>query len=599
MKKTIKSVFDSFKFSFSMAWAASKMMTIIRMLLIIIEAVIPVLISWLGKLIVDLLTNGVITNSFHRNRIELLILLLILVVLGFSSVILRKVRDNIESMHIDLINFQIDKGIMEKSARLDLSYFDNPKLYNEINIVSRDKAFLQKLIWNTSSLIQAIVSLVSSLILLIGLHWSCSLIVAVLCFPDAIIDQKLRKRIYNNSNEMMLDERRFKYLYKLFFEKESCKEMRLYHLKDYLIDKYIHIRENWHNERMKFVKKRGEIRTFTSMISAAGFICIEIFAGIKVIMGRMTLGNYTFYTGLFSNAISSMDTLIRSVLNICDADMRVRHHLNFMGLKENVYPCGEGKIVGVPTIEFCNVSFKYPNTDMYVLKNVSFKIKPCEKVAIVGLNGAGKTTLTKLLMRFYEPTSGQILLNNRDIHEYSESEIKQLYSAVFQDFAKYSLTVRETVAMSDINALNDTERLKDACKKSGASDFVEKWENGYDTYLTKRFNSDGEELSGGQWQKIVLASAFFRDSRVLVLDEPTASLDPKAEYEIFEQFTSLIRDKSAILISHRLSSVVMVDKIIVLKDHEIAEIGSHQELMTLDGVYAKLFKMQAQKYMDK
>lgn len=598
MKKITKSVFASFKFSFAMAWSASKAMTIIRMLMIVVEAVIPVVVSWICKLIVDVLTNGVATNSLNENRTKLVVLLLALVVFGISSILIRKVRENMESMHIDLINFQIDTGIMEKSARLDLSYFDNPKLYNEINIVSRDKAFLEKLIWNTSGLIYGIIGLVSSMVLLAGLHWSCTLLVALLCLPDAIIDQKLRKRIYNNSNEVMLDERKFKYLYKLFFEKESCKEVRLYHLKEYLIGKYIRIREDWHNKRMKFVKKRGGIRIFTSMISAAGFICIEIFAGIKVIMGAMTLGNYTFYTGLFSNAISSMDALIRSILSIYDADMRVHHHMNFMSLKENVYPCGDGKIEGVPTIEFRNVSFKYPNTDMYVLEDVSFTIQPCEKVAIVGLNGAGKTTLTKLLMRFYEPTSGQILLNNRDIHEYSESEIKKLYSAVFQDFAKYSLTVREAVAMSDIAAQDDTERIRRACKKSGANEFVEQWENDYDTYLTKKFDRDGEELSGGQWQKIVLASAFFRDSRILVLDEPTASLDPKAEYEIFEQFTSLIRDKSAIVISHRLSSVVMVDKILVLQDHKIAESGSHQELMQLDGVYAKLFKMQAQKYVE-
>lgn len=599
MKKMLISVFTSFKFSFSMAWEASKLMTIVRMLMIIVEAVIPTVIAWIGKLIVDLLTNEINSNNLRANIGNLVKQLLVLAAFSILSIIIRKVRENIESMHIDLINFQIDTEIMEKAAKLDLSFFDSPKLYNEINIVSRDKAFLQKLIWNSTSLIYGVIGLVSSIVLLAGLHWSCSLIVAVLCLPDAFIDQKLRKRIYNNSNELMQDERKAKYLYKIFFEKDSCKEVRLYHLKEYLITKYIEIKDNWHNNRMRFVKKRGRMRTFTSVISAAGFICIEIFAGVKVIMGAMTLGNYTFYTGLFSNAISSMDNLIRSLLNIYDADMRVHHHMNFMSLKENVYPCGDAVIEGVPTIEFRNVSFKYPNTDVYVLEDVSFSIKPCEKIAIAGLNGAGKTTLTKLLMRFYEPTSGQILLNGKDIHEYAESEIKHLYSAVFQDYAKYALTVREAVAMSDIEAQGDTERIRKACEQSGAGEFIDQWEKGYDTYLTKKFDNDGEELSGGQWQKIALASAFFRDSRVLVLDEPTASLDPKAEYEIFEQFTSLIKDKSAIIISHRLSSVVMVDKILVLQDHKIAESGSHNELMDAGGVYAKLFKLQAQKYIEK
>lgn len=598
MKNSIKTLIKSFRFSFAMAWKASKAMTIFRTVVIILEAVIPAVVAWIGKLIVDLIVNGVQTHSFAENRAHLLQYLAVLAAVSIFSIILNKIRENIESMHVDLINYEIDMQIMEKAARLDLSYFDNPKLYNEINIVNKDKAFLQKLVWNTTGVIYAVVGLCSSMVLLVGLHWSCALLVAALCLPDALIDQKLRKTIYKNSNELMLDERKFKYLYKLFFEKNFCKEVRLFHLKDYLIGRYLKVREDWHKKRMKLVKKRGVVRIFTSMIATVGFIGIQIFAGIKVIMGSLTLGNYTLYTGLFSNAISAMDRLIYSILNIYDSDMRIQHHLNFMNLKENVYPCGDGKIEGVPIIEFRNVSFKYPHTDVYVLEDVSFIINPCEKVAIVGLNGAGKTTLTKLLMRFYEPTSGQILINNRDIHEYSESEIKKLYSAVFQDFAKYSLTVREAVAMSEIESQDDTERLKRACEKSGANEFIEKWENGYDTYLTKIFDRDGEELSGGQWQKIVLASAFFRDSRVLVLDEPTASLDPKAEYEIFEQFTSLIQDKSAVMISHRLSSVVTVDKILVLKDHRIVETGSHQELMNLDGVYAQLFKMQAQKYVE-
>lgn len=598
MKTKLGTFLKSFTFSFSMSWKASKAMTIIRMICIVVEAVIPTVLVWIGKLIVDLITEGISKNTFDANLKLLIIDLSALLLICVFSIFLRKIRESIESMHIDLINYEIEMGIMNKAAILDLSYFDNPKLYNDISNVMRERFFLQKLIWNTTSLVYAIIGLISSMILLMGLHPLCALIVVVLCLPDAIIDKRLRGSIYNKTNEITVDERRFKYLYKIFFDKYHCKEIRLYALKDFLIEKYIVIRDDWRSRRIKLVKKRSEVRICTSVISRIGFIAIQIFIGIKVILGVITLGNYTLYTGLFSNALNSMDSLITAILGIYDADLRVGRHLKFMSLKENVYPCGTKEIKGCPTIEFKNVSFKYPLTDYYVLEDVSFVIRPGEKIAIVGLNGAGKTTITKLMMRFYEPTSGQILIDGLDIHEYSDSSIKKLYSPVFQDFSEFSFSAKETIGMSNIDCINDEERLREACKKSGASEFIEQWEKGYETSLTKRFDEDGEELSGGQWQKIAIASAFFRDSEVMVLDEPTANLDPKAEYEMLEQFTTMIENKSAIIISHRLSSVVMMDKILVLSDHKIIEEGSHQALLDLNGVYAELFNLQAQKYVN-
>jgi ABC-type multidrug transport system fused ATPase/permease subunit len=249
-----------------------------------------------------------------------------------------------------------------------------------------------------------------------------------------------------------------------------------------------------------------------------------------------------------------------------------------------------------PYIEFINVSFKYPNTDSDILHNLNLTISPQEKIALVGLNGAGKSTIVKLLLRFYDPTEGQILIDGKDIREYDLVNIRKIFGVVFQDFSSYAFTVRENIGMSDYENLNDENRIKYAAEMSSAYEFIKNWEKGFDTYLTKQFEMDGHELSGGEWQKIALSRAFFKEASIMILDEPSSNLDPEAEYQVFEHFANLCKDKGAIFISHRLSTIVMTDRILVLENGKIIESGSHNELMKINGKYAYLFNLQAEKY---
>ena len=250
-----------------------------------------------------------------------------------------------------------------------------------------------------------------------------------------------------------------------------------------------------------------------------------------------------------------------------------------------------------PCIEFCDVSFHYPNSGQNVLEHCSFKLRWDECVGLVGLNGSGKSTLVKLLCRFYDPTEGKILLDGVDYREYDIHALRALFGVLFQDYVKYSLSLRENVALADVTRMKDDASIINACRKSRASEFIESWEKGLEENMTRRFDPEGRELSGGQWQRISLARAFFKDAPIVLLDEPSAALDPVAENTIFQDFYRLSKNKSSVLISHRLSNIVLADRILVLEDGHIIEQGSHEELMKRNGRYARLFSLQAQKYL--
>ena len=245
-----------------------------------------------------------------------------------------------------------------------------------------------------------------------------------------------------------------------------------------------------------------------------------------------------------------------------------------------------------------NVSFKYPGADKHVLKDINFKINPGETVVLVGLNGAGKTTLIKLLTRLYDPTEGVILLDGKDIRTYNVKDLYSLFGIIFQDFGRYAFTVKENISFGNINAELDFERMKEAARQSGADVFIEKYPSGYETPLTRYFEDNGAELSIGQWQKLAIARAFYSNADILILDEPTASLDPMAEQEIFNQFDELRNGKTSIFVSHRLSSATTASKIIVLENGQVIEIGSHEELMKKQEKYYTLFSTQAKRYIE-
>jgi ABC-type multidrug transport system fused ATPase/permease subunit len=323
---------------------------------------------------------------------------------------------------------------------------------------------------------------------------------------------------------------------------------------------------------------------------------------MHVFSGEIKIGDYNLYTGALGAITTAVNTIIGLSAGIYEGTLFIDNLISFMNEKQTVVPLTETPEVlhrnTSHTIEFQNVSFRYPGTTRDVIKNVNLTIRPGDTVVLVGLNGAGKTTLIKLLTRLYDPTEGRILLDGKDIREYDPKEVYAMFGIIFQDFGKYAFSVTENISFGEINKTPDLERIKEAATQSGADEYIEKLPDGYNTPLMRIFEENGIELSIGQWQKLAVSRAFYSDSDILILDEPTASLDPMAEQDIFNQFDRLRSDKTTIFVSHRLSSATVATKIVVLEYGEVIECGDHKSLMAKKGRYYELFSTQAKRYMD-
>ncbi|NLE83153.1 MAG: ABC transporter ATP-binding protein, partial [Chloroflexi bacterium] len=334
------------------------------------------------------------------------------------------------------------------------------------------------------------------------------------------------------------------------------------------------------------------------MLSNLAYYGSYIWVIVRTITQVITLGDMTMFLSVFRQSQRSVQSLLESFSRLYENNLYLDNLLDFLAIEPALESPENGLIAPTPIrdgIRFENVSFMYPGSSRYVLKNINLYIKPGESIALVGLNGAGKTTLIKLLTRLYDPTEGRITLDGIDLREYDMKSLHQRFGVIFQDYVRYQFTVRENIGFGQIEDLDNQERIEDAADKGGADEVVAELPDSYDTVLGRRWNR-GQELSGGQWQKIALSRAFMRKAEVLILDEPTSALDAEAEYEIFLRFRELMEGRVAVLISHRFSTVRMADRIVVLQEGRIVELGSHQELMSRNQAYAHLFNLQAEGY---
>lgn len=335
----------------------------------------------------------------------------------------------------------------------------------------------------------------------------------------------------------------------------------------------------------------------THAVTYSGIVAMIILSVSSVLYGTMAIGTLAMYIGLAQTNGENFAAIIEDLA--CQIEIDVPHviqYMDFLKYENTIRDDGRERIPMFPDIEFRNVCFQYPGNEDCTIKNLNLKIKGGNKIALIGVNGAGKTTIIKLLLRFYEPQSGEILLGGKSIKCYPLEELHNMFGVCFQDVNHYSLSLRENIAISDIRRKSDDEAVYLAAQASGADRIIETLENGLDTDMTRKFNDKGAELSGGQWQKVALARAFFRDSQFVILDEPSSALDPEAEDYIFSSFKRLCKNKGGILVSHRLSSIMMVDEIFLLDDGAVIESGTHAELMKQDGKYAQMYRMQAEKY---
>ena len=522
--------------------------------------------------------------------------LLILVINNISSALNRIAGEKIVN--------EVKSQIMEKSKEVDLSSYDNPAFYEKMENANQEAGHRPlSVLTETFSIISYIIEFASFLIILFsapGLAW-LTLLVLLVSIPSAVTNFIFRRKNFGYMRWRSKERRQMHYFSNILVDKDLMKEIRLFDLADTFISRYKKVFQQYFKGLQKLIFQENAWHILFAVISGVCNLFFYIVIAKQVFTGQIQIGDYTLYTGAIASISTCVGSLINASGNIYQGTLFIDNLISFMNEKQRIVPAvsparsvEHGKL---HTIEFKNVTFRYPGSHKDVIKNVSFTIHPGETLALVGLNGAGKTTLIKLMTRLYDTTEGQILLDGVDIKEYELKSLYRTFGIIFQDFGRYAATVEENIRFGNIHSDATMDAVKHAAKQSTSSEYIESLPDGYNTPLMRFFEHTGTELSIGQWQKLAIARAFYADSDIMILDEPTASLDAIAEQNVFNQFDKLTHDKTTIFVSHRLSSATIADQIIVLENGRLIEKGNHQELMDMQGKYYDLFTTQSKRYL--
>jgi ATP-binding cassette subfamily B protein len=586
--------------AFRLVWSSSRIAALVGLALTLVAAVLPAAQAWVGKLIIDAIVNatrqGMPVGDGFRSVLPYLLLEFAFVLIGSVTGQVRSLFDRI--LQSQLTN-HVNTLVIRKAISLDLQFFEDPVFYDSLQNARRqaDSSALN-IVNSTLQMVQQVITLISLVFLLLRFSPWLAVLVFVSAIPAFLSQSKYAERAFRAVTHRAPENRLLNYLEVLLTGNETVKEIKLFGLGESLLKRYRTLFTQFYLEDRAIAERRTAAGIGWSLLSNLAYYGSYAWIILRTIPGLITLGDMTMFLSIFRQSQGSFQALLDSLNRLYESNLFLDNLMTYLKLEPLLVSPAEGRTAPAPIlqgIEFRHVSFCYPGSDTYVLRDINLHIQAGERIALVGLNGAGKTTLIKLLARLYDPTEGQVLLDGVDLRDYDLTSLHQRFGVIFQDFVRYQFTVRENIGFGQVDALDDLARIKDAADSGGASPIIEKMPQGYDTMLGRRWEK-GLELSGGQWQKIALARAFMRKAEVLVLDEPTSSLDAEAEYEVFRRFGELVKGRTAVLISHRFSTVRMADRIVVLSAGKIIELGSHAELIQLDGAYARLFNLQAEGY---
>jgi ATP-binding cassette, subfamily B, bacterial len=580
---------------FRMVWEASPRIVIANIGVRLIVSLLPLAMLAVTKVIIDAIYR------YTANHTVLPTYFWWLVGLEFAlasfATILVRITDYCDTVLADKYAKYVSVRIMEHASRLDLTTYEDPTFQDKLERARVQGTDRVLMIQAAGRLVQQVVT-TASLAFSICLFSPWLLVALIVCVVPAFLGETHFAFLgYSLSFAQTPARREMEYLRVLGGSKESAKELKLFGIGPYLVERFTNLAMRLHGETARLARKRLFIGSLLTLLGTLGYYGTYAYVIYQTVAGVLTIGMLTFLAGAIAGASSNIQLVFSTFSTIADQALFVGDLLEFFAVKP-VVSSNPGAIK-VPRpirqgFEFRNVSFAYPN-GREVLSGVSFKLSPGERIALVGENGQGKTTIVKLLTRLYDPTGGQILLDGKDLRSYDLDDLWGEIGVIFQDFMRYDLTASENIAMGRIEERDNMFRIRSAAQKSLAEDVIRKLPNGYVQQLGTRFDG-GTDLSGGEWQKLALARAYLREAQVLVLDEPTASLDARSEHEVFERFAELTRGKMAMLISHRFSTVRMADRIFVLQGGRIAEEGPHDQLMQCGGRYAEMFEMQAASY---
>lgn len=591
--------FSHFKRALKLVYSSSPWLTVANFFLTFIQSIFPLIIIYLIKELIDAV--GVALNASDKDlafkHVEFIVLLsgITFLINALANSISQYVREYQSQLFADYMYDRLHK----KAVTLDLEFFENPVYHDMFFRALQDSPYRPvKIVNNMFFMIQSLLAIIVLSVLLISLHWSIAIVLLVATLPNGIIRLRYANKLYNWQKDNTQNERKANYFSRVLTGDVFAKELRLFKLQDYFINNFTSLRNNLRNSRLSILKRRTISESALQLLAAFAIFFTYGFIAYKAIYAALSVGSLVMYFMALQRGMSYFKDMLDSFASLYEDNLYISNLDSFLELKNNADV--KKAIEKVPNpikqgIVFQNVTFKYPNSERNALENINMTIRQGTTVAIVGDNGAGKTTLIKLLCHLYEVNAGQILIDGQDINTIEDKDIKNNISVLFQDYVLYHLTARENIGFGDIEKLHDEEGIKQAAQKAGIDGLIQTLRKQYETVLGRLFD-ESEELSIGEWQKLAMARAFFKDAQIIILDEPTSALDPKAEYEIFKQFKEISKDKTAILVSHRFSTVKMADYIYVMEKERIVEEGTHDYLIQLNGKYAKMFTMQASNY---
>jgi ATP-binding cassette subfamily B protein len=566
----------------------------------VVRSFVPVTVLWVGKLIIDGVVSamsvakaGQVVDWWYLGG--LIGLELGIAVAGEG---LARASSLLESLLGDLFANRISVRLMRHAAALDLAQFEDADTYDHLERARRQTVSRIGLFALLLSTAQDFVTLVSLAgVLLVQLPWLL-LLLALAVVPSFLGEAHFAALGYSLLFRWTPERRLLDYLRYMGASDESAKEVKLFGLSDFLVGRYARLSDEFYEANKRLAIRRNVVSTALVTLGTLGYYAAYAVIIYLTVLGRYTIGSLTFLAGSFRQSRDLIQRILLSLSSIYEQSLYLGDLFTFFDVQPRIVSKPGGRTVPTPIRDgfvFEDVGFRYPGSARWAVRHLSFALGPGERIALVGENGAGKTTLVKLLARLYDPDEGRILLDGVDLRDYDLASLRQNIGVIFQDFVRYDFVLRENIGVSQIERLGEDAAIREAAQRSLADGVAARLAGGYDQMLGRRFDG-GVELSGGEWQKVALGRAYLREAQVLILDEPTASLDARAEYEVFVRFAELTRGRMAVLISHRFSTVRMADRILVLRGGELVDQGTHEELLERGGLYAELFTLQAAGY---
>ena len=570
-------------------WEASRRHTIIRIFLVILNSILP---------LIPIFLFGTLLDAFATSEtVDLNLVYKVLGAMAFLSlfmIVIKNIAAYNNSIQADIITDHMSNILMTKSLDIDLEFFDSDKYHDQMSrAMSQGGTTPLGVLGLVTSLAQNSIMLIAILGYLFTLHWSITFILFLITLPVAIIRFKYSEKLVDLREAQTQPSRINGYYRSILTSGGPAKEVRIFSFGDYMLEKFLSLasflrkeRRDLYLEELKWVSIAQSAEVL-AMLSALGFIVY------KAIIGNLSVGDITIYYMAFSKGQSNVSGIMGSLISIHKSKLMLNYLYEFLYMEKRILDPENPEELNskIDTVEVKDLNFIYPGTTKTVLKDINLKFKKGEMIAVVGENGSGKTTLVKLLNRLYSPTEGNIYIDDVPYNNFKLLDLRKRITVIFQKFSSYALTVRENICLSDVYQEFDSDKMKKAARLAMADTFIEKLPKGYEAQLGRAFK-DGHELSKGQWQKVALSRAFYKDADLIVLDEPTSFIDPIAEDTIFQNFRKESRDKILILITHRIYNLVWADKIIVMHEGEIVEVGKHEELINNDGLYAQMFSKQ-------